>query len=157
VCETQQELVAAKRIKTSCYADGQAGAIRAQRLSSQGGGWMRARQARTAAFSRPETTSKLDEAPLTDDLDVRRRRAAYRAAHRGTKEMDALVGRYADAKIAIFDGAALERFERFLAIADPTLQNWIFAKESVSDGEFEALVDDIRTFHGLESLAGRTE
>jgi len=94
---------------------------------------------------------------LTDDLDVRRRRAAYRAAHRGTKEMDALVGRYADAKIATFDGAALERFERFLAIADPTLQNWIFAKESVSGTEFGPLVDDIRKFHGLESLAGHTE
>ncbi|MGB4865506.1 MAG: succinate dehydrogenase assembly factor 2 [Hyphomicrobium sp.] len=94
---------------------------------------------------------------MTDDLDVRRRRAAYRAAHRGTKEMDALVGRYADANIATFDGAALERFERFLAIADPTLQNWIFAKESVSGTEFGSLVDDIRKFHGLESLAGHTE
>ena len=31
--------------------------------------------------------------------------------------MDALVGRYADANIATFDGAALERFERFPAEA----------------------------------------
>lgn len=97
------------------------------------------------------------EVPLTDELDVRRRRAAYRAAHRGTKEMDALVGRYADAKIGSFDGSALEHFERFLAVADPTLQNWIFAKESVAGSEFESLVDDIRKFHGLESLRNRTE
>ncbi len=94
---------------------------------------------------------------MTDELDIRRRRAAYRAAHRGTKEMDALVGRYADAKIAAFDGAALASFERFLAIADPTLQNWILGNESVTDRAFDALVDDIRLFHGLTSLAGRTE
>ena len=34
------------------------------------------------------------------DLEIRRRRAAYRAHHRGTKEMDWLVGRYADAHLA---------------------------------------------------------
>lgn len=94
---------------------------------------------------------------MTDDIDVRRRRAAYRAAHRGTKEMDALVGRYADAMIANLAVADLERFERFLAIADPTLQNWIFGKEPVTATEFAGLVEDIRTFHGLDGLAGSTE
>ena len=94
---------------------------------------------------------------MTDDLDVRRRRAAYRAAHRGTKEMDALVGRYADANIATLQAEGLERFERFLAVADPTLQNWIFGKEIVETAEFKSLVDDIRSFHGLDRLAGHTE
>ena len=94
---------------------------------------------------------------MTDDIDVRRRRAAYRAAHRGTKEMDALVGRYADAKIGTLALAELERFERFLAIADPTLQNWIFAKEPVTVTEFAGLVDDIRAYHGLDRLTGSTE
>ena len=36
---------------------------------------------------------------MDDDLDIRRRRAAYRAAHRGTKEMDIMLGRYADATL----------------------------------------------------------
>jgi antitoxin CptB len=92
------------------------------------------------------------EAKLTDDLDLRRRRAAYRAAHRGTKEMDALVGRYADAKVMMLEGDALSTFEEFLAIADPTLQGWILANESVSGSAFESLVDDIRIFHGLDRL-----
>lgn len=94
---------------------------------------------------------------LSDDLDVRLRRAAYRAAHRGTKEMDALVGRYADARLATFDEAALEHFERFLAIADPTLQAWIFGNESAAGSEFEHLVDDIRMFHGLGSAEAQME
>lgn len=92
-----------------------------------------------------------------DDLQVRVKRAAYRAAHRGTKEMDALVGRYADAKLASFDGAALEHFESFLSLADPTLQAWIFGTESVTGSAFETLVDDIRSFHGLGIMAAQTE
>lgn len=93
---------------------------------------------------------------MTDELDVRRRRAAYRAAHRGTKEMDTLVGRYADAKLLLLEGENLARFERFLSIADPTLQAWLFAKEQAAGSEFEALVDDIRSFHGLTACAGQT-
>ena len=94
---------------------------------------------------------------MTDDLDVRMRRAAYRAAHRGTKEMDALVGRYADAKLASFDHDGLEHFERFLAIADPTLQAWIFGNESPAGSDFEGLVKDIRYYHGLKHLPEHTE
>ena len=29
---------------------------------------------------------------MPDDLEMRRRRAAYRASHRGTKEMDIILG-----------------------------------------------------------------
>ena len=94
---------------------------------------------------------------MTDDLDVRRRRAMYRAAHRGTKEMDALIGRYADAKLPGIGDPALERFERLLAVADPTLQAWIWGKEAVSGSEFENLVQDIRTFHGFDGLERTTE
>jgi antitoxin CptB len=86
---------------------------------------------------------------MTDDLDTRRRRASYRAHHRGTKEMDVLVGRYADARLIAFSLDDLARFERFLAIPDPTLQAWIFAGRGFDGLEFESLVLDIRAFHGL--------
>lgn len=86
-------------------------------------------------------------------LDMRRKRAAYRAAHRGTKEMDALVGRYADAKLPELAGMELTCFERFLQVPEPTLQAWLFANESALGTDFEQLVLDIRTFHGLEGLS----
>ena len=41
--------------------------------------------------------------------------------------MDVLVGRYADARLATFSLDDLGRFERFLSIPDPTLQQWILA------------------------------
>ena len=86
---------------------------------------------------------------MTDDLDTRRRRAAYRAAHRGTKEMDVLLGRYAEARLTGLDGEALSAFERILAAGDPELQGWIFAGAGLTGSEFAELIGDIRRFHGL--------
>jgi antitoxin CptB len=93
---------------------------------------------------------------MTGDLDVRRRRAAYRAAYRGTKEMDALIGRYSDAKLMSLDGDSLALFERLLAVADPTLQAWIFGKEACGGSEFEPLIADVRSFHGLDAISRTT-
>jgi antitoxin CptB len=86
---------------------------------------------------------------MKDEIDLRRRRAAYRAHHRGTKEMDMLIGRYADARLAGFSSDDLERFERFLTLPDPMLQQWVFSGIGAEGGEFEALVADVRAFHGL--------
>ncbi|MFT3730746.1 MAG: succinate dehydrogenase assembly factor 2 [Hyphomicrobium sp.] len=90
---------------------------------------------------------------MTEDLETRRRRASYRAHHRGTKEMDVLVGRYADARLAGYSDDEMGRFERFLTVPDPALQQWIFSGEGFAGIEFEDLVNDIRAFHGLEPKA----
>ena len=89
---------------------------------------------------------------MADDIDLRRRRAAYRALHRGTKEMDALVGRYAVARLPQLAEPELDRLEQFLALPDPTLQAWILAKERAAK-DFADIVGDIRAFHGLDALA----
>lgn len=86
---------------------------------------------------------------MTDELETRKRRASYRAHHRGTKEMDVLVGRYADARLPGYTVQDVARFERFLTLPDPALQQWIFSGEGFSGIEFEDLVHDIRAFHGL--------
>ncbi|HEY8130022.1 MAG TPA: succinate dehydrogenase assembly factor 2 [Hyphomicrobium sp.] len=90
---------------------------------------------------------------MTDDLETRRRRASYRAHHRGTKEMDVLVGRYADTRLVCYSSEQIERFERFLTIPDPALQQWIFSGQGFEGIEFEDLIVDIRAFHGLSAEA----
>ena len=89
------------------------------------------------------------------DLDARRRRAAYRAAHRGTKEMDILMSRFAEASLPGMGDAELARFEQFLALPDPDLQRWILKPDqalSTTAGaghEMADLVLALRRFHGL--------
>jgi antitoxin CptB len=86
---------------------------------------------------------------MTDDLDLRRKRALYRAQHRGTKEMDWMIGRYAEAKLPGMDGVALNHFERLLAITDVELDSWIMKPGSIVGLEFEATIADLRRFHAL--------
>jgi antitoxin CptB len=86
---------------------------------------------------------------MSDDLLSRRRRAAYRATHRGTKEMDIALGRFAEAKLASMSEPALEGFERLLALPDPELQAMIWHPEAYPAGEFSELIALLRAFHGL--------
>jgi antitoxin CptB len=90
---------------------------------------------------------------MIDELDIRRRRAAYRASHRGTKEMDFILGRYAQVQLAAMSAAEIADFERLVAQADPVLNAW-FAREAVPEDEvFAALIDALRVFHGLDEVS----
>lgn len=86
---------------------------------------------------------------MSEDIEVRRRRAAWRAGHRGTKELDLLVGRFADARLPGMAAVDLARFERFLAVNDPEIQSWLLGPSPSDDLEFADVIADIRSFHGL--------
>jgi antitoxin CptB len=89
---------------------------------------------------------------MGEDIEVRRRRAVWRAGHRGTKELDLLVGRFADAHLSAMGDAELARFEEFLAVSEPQLQAWLLAPNPEPAGgvaEFADIVTAIRAFHGL--------
>jgi len=87
---------------------------------------------------------------MSDDVERRRRRAAYRAHHRGTKEMDWILGRFADATVGTLSTDRLGMFERMLSLPDPDLQDMILHPELRPAGEFAELVAEVRVFHGLD-------
>ena len=87
---------------------------------------------------------------MTDDVETRRRRAIYRAHHRGTKEMDWILGRFADQAIGGFSTDRLGMFERMLTLPDPDLEDMILHPELKPAGEFAELVAAVRVFHGLD-------
>ena len=87
---------------------------------------------------------------MTDDVEMRRRRAAFRACHRGTKEMDLLMGRFADARLAAMPPEMLAAFERLLLVPDPVVQDMILHPEIAPAGEHAELIGQLRVFHGLE-------
>jgi antitoxin CptB len=90
---------------------------------------------------------------MLDDLEMRRRRAAYRASHRGTKEMDIILGRYAEVELGSMSGDELGAFERFLALPDPLLTQWFNQGASSDAGEFMELIAALRAHHGLGGAA----
>ena len=86
---------------------------------------------------------------MTDDDEVRRRRAVYRASHRGTKEMDWLLGRYAEAELPRMTTEQLSAFEELLALPDPALQDMILSGNVPADAGLAHLIGAIRALHGL--------
>jgi antitoxin CptB len=57
----------------------------------------------------------------SDGLDDRRKRLLFRCWHRGTREMDLLLGRFADAEIASLTDDEMAELERLIEIPDPDL------------------------------------
>jgi antitoxin CptB len=86
-------------------------------------------------------------------LDERRRRALYRAKHRGTKEMDWMLGKYADDLLAAMSDAELMEFEQLMELPEPELQHWLLSGEGYAGSSFAALIERVRAFHGLEQKA----
>lgn len=65
------------------------------------------------------------------DLDVRRRRILFRAWHRGIREMDLVMGGFADVEIGGLDDAELADFERLMDVQDADLIRWVTGEEPV--------------------------
>ena len=83
------------------------------------------------------------------DSDSRRKRALYRAHHRGTKEMDIILGGFADAEIVGFSESELSAFEVLLALPDPEIDRLIKGAEPPPD--LAPLFARIRRHYRLES------
>jgi antitoxin CptB len=67
----------------------------------------------------------------SDGLDVRRKRMLFRCWHRGVKEMDLLLGGYAQAKIDVLDEAQLDQLEHLMDAGDNDLLAWFTGKDPV--------------------------
>ena len=52
-------------------------------------------------------------------LDERRKRLLFRCWHRGTREMDLILGRFADINIASFTDDELTELEQLIEVPDP--------------------------------------
>lgn len=87
---------------------------------------------------------------MTDDVESRRRRALYRAAHRGTKEMDWTLGRFAQAALPRLGADELALFERLLALPDPVIEDMILHPAEAPAGEYAALIAQVRDFYKLD-------
>jgi antitoxin CptB len=97
----------------------------------------------------PETATASGSTAEAGDLETRRRRLVWRAGHRGTREMDWLLGRFVAARVADLDGEALALYERLVTMPDPELHDWILAQEPVEGSELAHLLAEIRRYHRL--------
>jgi antitoxin CptB len=83
----------------------------------------------------------------SEGLDLRRRKLLFRAWHRGMREMDLIMGGFADATVEQLDDRALTDFERLIDVPDRDLLAWITGEVSVPPDFDSALFRSLRDFH----------
>jgi antitoxin CptB len=84
---------------------------------------------------------------MTDDLDIERKRLKFRSWHRGTREMDLLLGRFADKSLSGLDGQSLRAYAALLEQADPDIYDWVCGRGQCPEGELRPIVAALTEFH----------
>lgn len=82
-------------------------------------------------------------------LDSRRKMILYRAWHRGTKEMDLVLGGFVDAEIEQLTDPQLDELEQLMTASDPEGYKWLSGTKPVPAEWESPLVYRIRRFHGV--------
>ncbi|KGJ16253.1 succinate dehydrogenase assembly factor 2 [Paracoccus sanguinis] len=81
-----------------------------------------------------------------DDHEARLRRLRMRSWRRGTREMDLILGPFADARLQGMDAATLDRLEALLEENDQDLYPWVTARmrgEAAGPAALGPLLDEI--------------
>jgi antitoxin CptB len=84
----------------------------------------------------------------SEGLDARRRRLLFRCWHRGIREMDLVLGRFADEQLASLNDAELTELERWLEIPDQQMFAWVNGMEPAPPEIETGLFRRLRDFRG---------
>jgi antitoxin CptB len=82
-----------------------------------------------------------------DELESRRRKLRYRAWHRGTLEMDLVLGRFADAELAGMSVSEIAQLEALLDVPDPDLFGWVIGQAAVPANQDTPMFRRLVEFH----------
>lgn len=79
-------------------------------------------------------------------IENRRKKLIFRAWHRGMKEMDIILGNFADSRLAGFDEATLDEFEAILHIPDQALYSVLVQGAPIPEEDDTPLLKEIMQF-----------
>ncbi len=83
-------------------------------------------------------------------LDDRRKRLLFRCWHRGTREMDLILGRFADAEVAGLRDDELHELERLIDLPDPDLYAALTGDKPLDPEYAGALFERIKAFRVVD-------
>ncbi len=82
----------------------------------------------------------------SDGLDDRRKRLLFRCWHRGTREMDLILGRFADSEIASLSEVELAQLEHLIEVPDPDLYAALTGNVALAPEYANGLFERIKSF-----------
>ncbi len=91
----------------------------------------------------------------SEDIEIKRKRLLFRSKHRGTKEMDILLGGYYEENMECFEIVELAEFEKLLEFPDDDLYAWSVGRspvpENVSSPVLDKFIQSVRRRGGSSS------
>lgn len=84
---------------------------------------------------------------MTHSDDILRKKLSFRAWHRGTREADLLMGRYADAFLPTASQEDLTAFDLLLAEQDPDIYDWLTRQKPLPAGVFKPVLENMMAFY----------
>lgn len=84
---------------------------------------------------------------LADQLAIERKRLKFRSWHRGTREMDLLLGRFADSRLDALERDELRVYAALLDQSDPDIYDWISGQGHCPEPGLRPIVAALMDFH----------
>jgi antitoxin CptB len=75
-----------------------------------------------------------------DELGNLRKRLIFRSWHRGTREMDLIMGRFAEHAVPAMTEADLATYARLLEENDPDIYDWLCGRQPIPDSSDSAVL-----------------
>ncbi len=94
-----------------------------------------------------QSTDKLASVSPRLTQDARRRRCLFRASHRGTREMDLVMGSFAEAHLTAMSDDDLHDFEQLIDVPDRDLFSWICGSETIPVHYDVPVLEQMIAFH----------
>lgn len=88
---------------------------------------------------------------IPEALEIDRKRLRFRSWHRGTREMDLLLGRFADRSLNAFDRGALQAYAALLDQSDPDIYDWVCGRGQCPQDELRPIIAALARFHSSTS------
>jgi antitoxin CptB len=88
----------------------------------------------------------------SDGLDARRKRLLFRCWHRGTKELDLIIGGFADAHLPMLSEAELDQLEKIIEAPEPELYVALTGEGPVPPGVSGDVFEKMKSFRVVDVL-----
>lgn len=93
-----------------------------------------------------------------ETLENKRKRLVFRSWHRGTKEMDQILGSFANKYIPVFSESELDAYEELLENSDPEMYDWICGRVDVPANKNSDILEKLLSYdYATERSTGSDE
>ncbi|WP_374652980.1 succinate dehydrogenase assembly factor 2 [Dongia sp.] len=88
-----------------------------------------------------------------DEVERQRKKLMFQCHHRGTKELDLVLGPFADAHLAELSADELQALAAFLTEIDPDIYDWLSGREPLPP-RLQSPVTELLVAFGRRRLSG---